>query len=106
MKVNVIYMPMGDVAEREFSVEAKASDHNGVMLEVWRRFNRVEGDPDKEDCVRLKVRSLSCGDVLQFGGKSFVLTRTGDREVGQAELEKIRQMSATDRIFKYSFESH
>jgi len=106
MKVKVIYMPMGDVAEQAFSVEAKASDHNGIMLEVWRRFNRVDNNPDKEDCVRLRVRSMSCGDVVQFGGKSFVLTGTGDRQVKKAELARMRKMRDADRVFKYSFESH
>ena len=103
MKVKVIYMPIGH-AEMTFEVETASNSHRGIMKEVWRRFNRVDGNPETEDCVKLRVRSLACGDVIEYEGKSFVLLGADDRQVDKAELERIRKMSATSRLFKYSFE--
>lgn len=48
-------------------IEVTNEDDKAILGRIWRAMNCVEGDPEVEICVRLKVRSMMVGDrvVLQ-----------------------------------------
>ena len=68
----VPYREVVSISPAVIEVEETA-ETNEVLGRVWRAMNCVEGDPEIEICVRLKVRSMMVGDrvVLERGGRSI-----------------------------------
>ena len=58
---DVPYREVVAINPDEIAVE-ETSDNHDVLDRVWRAMNCVEGDPEIEICVRLKVRSMMVGD--------------------------------------------
>lgn len=101
MKANVIYP--GDEkgqAAQVFEAETRSVDVDVALEELFRRFNCVSGNPEEEDCVRLRCRSMSVGDLVRFPdlGKTFVVRGIGWDEVTEAEVEKLLGMDFAERV--------
>lgn len=68
----VPYREVAEISQDEIQVEDDSDNHE-VLGRVYRAMNCVEGDPEVEICVRLKVRSMMVGDrvVLDRNGSSI-----------------------------------
>lgn len=69
----VPYREVAAITPDEIAVK---EDHtnNEILDRVWRAMNCVEGDPEVEICVRLKVRSMMVGDRVVVERKDSVVT--------------------------------
>jgi len=106
MRIMVIYPPDEAVKpEQKFVVETVVEEVEAALNETFRRFNCVTGDAKTEDCVRLRIRSMSVGDVvkapLESDGKYFVVCGIGWKEIGVKELNELRKLDFGSRNMKY-----
>jgi hypothetical protein len=105
MRIMVIYPPdeEGQV-EKKFVVETKAEEVQNALDEAFRRFNCVTGDPETEDCVRLRVRSLSVGDVVRApllpDGHYYVVMGAGWKKITSKELNELLKLPFAERSMK------
>jgi len=74
----VPYREVAEISPDEIAVE-DGTDNHEVLGRVWRAMNCVEGDPEIEICVRLKVRSMMVGDrvVLERDGLTMTYQCAG-----------------------------
>jgi hypothetical protein len=91
MKAKVLYPP--DVPgehEQWFAVETVAAEKAVALEEIFRRFNVVTGDPETEDAVRLKCRSMSVGDMVVFeDGTRYLCAPCGWNEIDAGRMDEI-----------------
>lgn len=67
MKALIVYRAFENREEvKTIITETKSDDVNEALDELYRRFNRVTGNPIEEDCTRLQIRSMSVGDRIYF----------------------------------------
>jgi len=105
MRIMVIYPPdeEGQV-EKKFVVETVAEKVEDALDEAFRRFNCVTGDPETEDCVRLRVRSMSVGDVVRApltpDGDYYVVMGIGWKKICPRELRELMKLPFAERNMK------
>ena len=69
----VPYREVASIAPDEIEVE-EANTNNEILDRVWRTMNCVEGDPETEICVRLRVRSMMVGDRVTVEREGSAVT--------------------------------
>jgi hypothetical protein len=69
---NVPYREVASIDPEDLGMSNSAEPEE-VLGRVWRTMNCVDGDPDTEICVRLRVRSMMVGDrvVLEQDGRKI-----------------------------------
>jgi hypothetical protein len=94
MKATVIYpADQPHAHERIFAVETKATDKAEALEELFRRFNVVTGDPETEDAVRLKCRSMSVGDIVVLeDGTRWLCASIGWQEIDSQRMDEIMRI--------------
>lgn len=70
---NVPYREVANIAPDEIEVENETDNHQ-ILGRVWRAMNCVEGDPEVEICVRLRVRSMMVGDRVVLEREGLTMT--------------------------------
>lgn len=105
MKVMVIYPPDDALkSEKKFVIETNAGTLENALNETFRRFNCVTGDPEVEDCVKFRVRSLSVGDMIRAplapDGRYYVVMGVGFKQIAPSEVARLMKLSFAERSMK------
>jgi hypothetical protein len=105
MKIMVIYPPDEEgQQEKKFVIETNAGTLENALNEAFRRFNCVTGDPEVEDCVKFRVRSLSVGDVIRAplapDGSYYAVMGVGFKQITPSEMRNLMTLSFAERSMK------
>ena len=96
--VAIVYYPPDELGDPSVMVayEPQRGTINGILEEVFRQFNRVDGT-EFISRYDLQIRSLSVGDVVYIDGRAFICDMFGWAEVSGDFLDRWAQLSFRDR---------